>query len=106
MKRHKAHAPHHTRPSRKTPAETGLVGLLGNECLLPITADAFLGRTTGTSGENVTSSALVFNIGIRLALENLFNFEPGVCQVTGHLVSLIVEEINADLFSPPLIQMN
>src|SRR5207249_743193 len=59
-----------------------------------------------SSGENISPSALVLNIGIRLSLDNLFDLEASNSEIARHLVGTEEEEINTDFLPPPLLQMN
>jgi hypothetical protein len=58
------------------------------------------------SGENVSPSALVLDVGIRLPLDQLLNLESCRTESTHHLVRMEKEEVHANLVTPPLIQMN
>jgi hypothetical protein len=53
-----------------------------------------------SSGENVGSSALMLNVGIRLTLNNLLNVESCFAKVACDLVGTIKEEVNAHSLAP------
>src|SRR5262245_32481268 len=80
----------HTEAHSHPPAPTQLQPLLGYR----------------SAGENVSTSALVLDVGIWLPLDDLIYFESTGTQTARHLVGIEEEEINTDSLPPPLIQVN